>query len=152
MNQTVLVLHVKTAKDLVMEYLKDPQMDYIIGFAEDIGKHVLSVRYLDGIHGFTGLSVVEEGLLSNQVFADNETSNHPHSDIYSLYILEGDVLSFVMASSIVDYEGDSEFGSRITINWKKNDKQTEQLSVEKVREYMDKLENPRLVPGLQLLF
>lgn len=152
MNQTVLVLHVKTAKDLVMEYLKDPAMDYIIGFAEDIGKHVLSVRYLDGLHGFAGLSVVEKGLLSKEVFADNEASEHPHSDIYSLYILEGDVLSFVTVSSIVDHAGDSEFGSRITINWKEHDKNSEQLVVENVREYIDKLDNPRLDPGLQLLF
>lgn len=152
MNQTVSVLHVKTAKDLVMEYLKDPAQDYMIGFAEDIGKHVLSVRFLDGLHGFAGLSVVEKGLLSTEVFADNETSDHPHSDIYSLYVLEGDVLTFVTVSSIVDHAGDSEFGSRITINWKKHDKQSEQLTVVKAREYMDKLFNPRFDKGIQQLF
>lgn len=136
MDQTVENIEitlVDTAKDLVLQYMENPAQRYLLGFAKDIGKYVFSVRLVEGMYGYAGLSHVEKGEVTKQVFENNERDCEDWFDIYSLYIVNGSEVQFISVGSMVDYENDDEFGERYVVNFEEKTITSETMSSKEVQ-------------------
>lgn len=136
MDQTVEnieITMVDTAKDLVMQYIENPAQRYLLGFAKDIEKYVFSVRLVEGMYGYAGLSYVEKGQVTKQFFENNDSDLEEWFDIYSLYVVESNEVQFISVGSIVDYENDDEFGERYVVNFEEKTLESETISSKEVQ-------------------
>lgn len=148
MNRPVEIIQVETSKDLVAKYLECPSKEMIVGFAKDIKKHLLCIRYLDDMRGFAGLSVIEKGQFEVerfQVFDQTAIDNKVDEDLYVMYVLEGSEVQFLTLSDIFSYEEETEFGIRYKLNCKDQTLSYEVMEIEDVKINIKKSISPRSV-------
>jgi len=101
---------VSSTEDLISHYSESLHHSLVIGQMQSTGEVVVAIRYVQGNWGFYGGgSAVEEGEYIQEAFA---TGEEDYDDMFTVYTVKGNELTFVTFSCIMDFEDPYETGTR----------------------------------------
>lgn len=141
MNEKKLVVinSFESAEQIVDNYMQNPTQEFVVGFAKDIKKHVLCIRYQDGLYGLAGLSNIEKGTYTKEVY-------EYEGDLYVQYILQNNIeIQFAIIADDVDYiePSSSAYGTRYVLNFTNKWMTKEPLPAAEAKKYIEILSSPR---------
>lgn len=153
MDKKFEMIEVETAKDFVFEYIKVASNCFLLGFLKDVGKYVVGVRFLEGMYGYAGNSLIVGGQFSKQIFEENDYDLVDNNDLYVLYIIENtEEIELIVVGDIVNYEGDDEFGTRYTIHLTEQTVSEDSLTVTDAKRFLEEIPYPRNEEGIIKLY
>jgi hypothetical protein len=136
------IVQVESVNELVLDYVKNAAQDFVVGFSNDTQKNILSVRFLEGLHGFAGISSIEKGNFHKEFFRYTDEQGHDYGDLYATYSFNSDAVEFINVSSINNFDCGEDSGSRYKLNFKDRSISVEPLSTEEVNNYIKILDSP----------
>lgn len=128
----------ESAEQIVSNYTQNAAQKFVVGFAKDIQKHVLCIRYQDGLHGLAGLSNIEKGTYTKEIY-------EYEGDLYVLYILQSIETQFAIIADMVDYfePSSSAYGTRYVLNFPNKWIIQESFPAAEAKKYIEILSSPR---------
>lgn len=101
---------ISSSEELISRYHESLHDDFVIGLLQGTEELVVAIRYVQGNWGFYGGgSAVEKGEYLKEAFT---TGEEDWDDMFTLYTLKENELTFVTFSCIMDFEDPFETGTR----------------------------------------
>jgi len=127
---------VESSNDLIANHNEGLHLDFLLGKLKNTGEIMVAVRYVHGNWGFFGGgSLVEKGEFNEEFFT---TGKESYDDMYAVYTLKGQELTFVIFDCMMDFEDPYETGKRYSLSVRDG-------SVEVVRETLPYAEAKKFV-------
>lgn len=105
---------VESSNELIAKYNESPHHYFLLGQLKNTGEIMVAVRYVEGNWGFFGGgSLVEKGECSEEFFT---TGKEGYDDMYAVYLLKGQELTFVTFDCMMDFENPYESGNRYVLS------------------------------------
>lgn len=142
---------ISSSEELISRYPESLHHSLTIGKLQSTGEVVVAIRYVQGNWGFYGGgSAVEEGEYIQEAFT---TGEEDYDDMFTVYTLKGNELTFVDFGCMMDFEDPFETGTRYKLLVQDGEVfvESEALSHPDAVKYVQEFDNKKLRKSCKII-